>query len=117
MVVPTKVAEGDVHTYWAFVLKLDINKVSWQRFRKKYIELGGDGIYGAWKLSYQEPAFRDKNFLNRENCLSIASTVMEWVMSCSRSVQPCLLQFKTNYWDERQAVKQAGILRQTISFF
>ena len=59
---PQKVAEGDVHTYWAFVLKLDINKVSWQRFRKKYIELGGDGIYGAWKLSYQEPAFRDKNF-------------------------------------------------------
>ena len=71
MVVPTKVAEGDVHTYWAFVLKLDINKVSWQRFRKKYIELGGDGIYGAWKLSYQEPAFRDKNFLNREKHASV----------------------------------------------
>ena len=35
----------------------------------------------------------------------------------AESVQPCLLQFKTNYWDERQAVKQAGILRQTISFF
>ncbi len=115
---PQKVAEGDVHTYWAFVLKLDINKVSWQRFRKKYIELGGDGIYGAWKLSYQEPAFRDKNFLNREKLPQYSQySYGNGLCPVAESVQPCLLQFKTNYWDERQAVKQAEILRQTISFF
>ena len=27
---------------------------------KKYIENGGDGIYAASKLLYQEPAFRKK---------------------------------------------------------
>lgn len=115
---PQKVEEGDVHTYWAFVLKLDINKVSWQKFRKKYMELGGDGIYGAWKLSYQEPAFRYKNFLNREKLPQYSQySYGNGLCPVAESVQPCLLQFKTNYWDEGQAAEQAGILRQTISFF
>lgn len=63
----TKVKEGNEHSYWTYVVSLDIEKVDWHEFRDKYIEFGGDGIYAAWKLSYQEPMFRTKAFLNRED--------------------------------------------------
>lgn len=35
----------------------------------------------------------------------------------AESIQPQLLQFKTNYWDEADAVEQAKILRKTIQYF
>ena len=60
---PQKVREGSRHVYWCLPLLLDTEKVGWREFRGKFMELGGDGIYGAWKLSYMEPAFRNHAFL------------------------------------------------------
>ena len=50
---PQKVPREYDHSYWAYVLRLD-NESRFSRydFRKKYMELGGDGIYGAWQLTY-----------------------------------------------------------------
>ena len=41
------------------------------------------------------------------------------LVSCPNAeyLQPRMLQFKTDYWDEADAVKQANILKQTIEFF
>lgn len=115
---PQVIREGNVHSFWTYVVSLDIEKVGWHKFRDKFIELGGDGIYAAWQLSYREPMFRNKNFLNREK-LGIYDTYDYQTVSCANAefLQPRLLQFKTNYFNSKEAEKQADILGQTIKYF
>ena len=63
--------------------------------------------------------FVNMNLLRRE-CF-IAPEVKEQyapgLCPVAESIQPRLLQFKTNYWDEADAQKQADILARTISSF
>ena len=40
--------------------------VSWQDFRYKYMDYGGDGIYAAWALLYREEVF--SSGIWREHC-------------------------------------------------
>jgi len=117
--VPQYVPDGYVNSYWTFVLRLDPEKVSWREFRQKFVELGGDGIYGAWRLGYLEPMYRDLAFQGREKLLEKYGTYQygQGLCPAAESVQPQLLQFKTDYWDERDAVRQAEILRETAAYF
>lgn len=110
-----KVKEGNVHSYWTYVLKLDTMKVNWSDFRKKYIENGGDRYYAAWKLAYQEPMFRNKAFLNREKILEYSNYDYKKV-HCpnAEKLQKSLIQLKTNYYDEEEMKQQAAILKKTI---
>lgn len=116
---PQFTPEGYVNSYWAFTVKIDIEKVTWQAFRKKFMELGGDGIYGAWVLGYLEPMYRNQAFLGREKLLARNGIYRyeQGICPIAEKVQPCLLQFKTDYWDEADAVMQAEILRKTAEFF
>ena len=113
-----KVLPGNVHSYWTYVACLDTNKVGWHEFRDKFRELGGDGVYAAWKLAYQEPLFKEKAFLGREN-LGIYDDYDYTKVSCPNAeyLQERVLQFKTNYFDIEEAKKQAEILKKTIAFF
>lgn len=115
---PQVVTEGNSHSYWTYVVVLDTDRVDWHEFRNKFSELGGDGIYAAWKLAYQEPMFRSKAFLNREK-LGIYDNLDYGKTVCENAefLQPRLLQFKTNYYSEECSKKQADILKQTIAFF
>ncbi len=116
--VPQLVKERNVHSYWTYVLRLDTEKVGWHEFRNKFVELGGDGIYAAWKLSYQEPMFRNKVFLNREKLGFYDSYDYKDVYCVNAEfLQPRLLQFKTNYYKQEEAKRQAEILGKTIEFF
>ena len=117
--VPQATPEGYVNSYWAFVLKLDTNKVAWQDFRKKFMELGGHGIYGAWVLGHLEPMYRNQAFLGREKIIARYGEYKYGKGLCpvAEAIQPTLLQFKTNYWDEADSVAQAEILRKTAEFF
>lgn len=117
--VPQFVPVDYKSSYWAFVMRLDTNHVDWQTFRKKFIELGGHGIYGAWKLSYLEPAYLNGMFLGREKYLTrpVEELYYPGVCPVAEAVQPQLLQMKTNYWDEAIAVEQAEILKQAIQCF
>ncbi len=114
---PQFIPEGFKHSYWTYVVKITNDKINWYDFRKKYMEFGGDGIYSAWKLSYLEPAFKNKNFLGREIFLADNIRYIEGLCPVAEELQPKLLQFKTNYWDEAAAIKQAEILKKTIRFF
>ena len=82
------------------------------------MEFGGDGIYAAWKLSYQEPIFQNKTFLNREK-LKIYESYNFNSIQCLNAefLQPRLLQFKTNYYNLEEAKQQSDILRKTIAYF
>ena len=52
--IPQHTPKGYKYTYWTFTLLYERKDVSWEEFRNKFNEFGGDGIYAAWKLSYQE---------------------------------------------------------------
>ena len=39
--------------------------VTWEAFRKAYVEAGGDGIYGAWSVPYLEPMVANRQYVPR----------------------------------------------------
>ena len=87
-------------------MKLTHKDIDWLTFRDKFQEFGGDGIYGPWKLTYQEPFYADLEYKEEHPSCPVAE-----------QLQKSLLQFKTNYWKWSDAKEQAEILKQTISFF
>lgn len=110
------------NAYWAFAARLTHTSVSWADFRTKFMELGGDGIYGAWKLSYLEPMFQTMNFSGKEKVIAATykGELQKWeegLCPVAEKVQKQILAFKTNYWDWDRALQQAEILKQTIAFF
>jgi perosamine synthetase len=91
--------------------------VSWQEFRKAYIELGGDGIYGSWSVPYLEPLMATGKF--RESNLAVYENITYEPGLCpnAEAIQPQIMQFKTNYRDPKLAKVKSEILRRTIEGF
>jgi len=91
--------------------------VSWQEFRKVYLEEGGDGIYGAWSVPYLEPMVAQRQFAGR--CPWVYKDVRYEKGLCpvAESIQPRLMQFKTNYRDVNLAKKKAKVLKSVIRRF
>lgn len=98
LLTPQKIPTGYTSSYWTYAVKF--NGHSWQEFRKTYKALGGDGFYAAWSVPYLEPVMH--NVHNFNHC------------PIAESVQPLIMQFKTNYRDLEIAKKQADILKETI---
>jgi perosamine synthetase len=120
---PQKVPEGYVHSYWSYVLKLDTEKIDWFRFRDKYLELGGDRVYAAWQLNYLEPVFRNYSFYGRgcpQECAAYRGKIQDYkrgLCPVAETLQPKLLQFKTNYYELTAAQRMAEALHDTINYF
>lgn len=113
--IPQAVPEGYRHSYWTYVLRLENGgEFSWYDFRRKYVESGGDGIYAAWQLTYLEPAFRGQRFPTNGHT---AQQYEPGLCPIAESIQPRLLQFKTNYTDMGIAQQQAEALAKTIRYF
>ena len=53
--IPQKKIDGSRNTYWTFASRFTHEDVGWQEFRKKFMENGGESIYGCWALTYNEP--------------------------------------------------------------
>lgn len=124
--IPQKVPKGYVHSYFTFGAKYEGEEkkgVSWYDFRRKFMEFGGDGIYAAWALVYNEPIsqlihkegrfFKDvpnqgkhlKGFLKGVNC------------PVAEKLQPKLMQFTANQGIEAEMNKQMNALKKAIEFF
>ena len=115
-IIPQYTPAECVHSYWAVAARMVHPNITWYDFRKKFMELGGDGIYSAWQLTYLEPAFREKAFLGREKLFD-GVTYEKGLCPVAEMLQPQLLQFKTNYFDTAECEAQAEILKKTIAFF
>ena len=114
--IPQKTPTGCKNSYWTCALRLNHPKVTWRMFRDRFMELGGDGIYAAWKLSYLEPMFQSRSLLGREKFISseTLNSYRKGLCPAAESIQPQLLQLKTNYWNPVQAERQAEILKKTV---
>lgn len=113
-----KIPDGYNCTYWTVAMKYTHPEVSWQDFRFKFTELGGDGIYAAWSLLYQETLFASGSWRSRcpplYNGINYAETGL-----CPNAelVQPKIMQFVNNYGSEAEASPQVEALRKTIEYF
>lgn len=117
--VPQAVPEGCTHAYWTYTLRLAAPKgeITWSDFRAKYMEMGGDGIYGAWRLNYLEPVFVEGRWRLYDQEQQSSQAYEPGLCPRAESIQPALLQFKTNYLDADVARRKADALAQTIAFF
>lgn len=117
LLIPQKTGADYENAYWAYTCKIADDSIGWREFRDKYLELGGDGIYAAWKLTYQEPFFREMTFLRREGLMNKGVSYEDGICPVAEALQPRLLQFKTNYYDLEQAKIKAEALVKTIEYF
>ena len=115
--IPQRTPKGWLNTYWTFAATYERKDVSWQQFRKKYIEFGGDGIYAAWALSYEETLMAEGHY--RKHCPMIYDKLQypRGICPNAEAVQPKLMQFVTNYGSVDEARPMADALRRTIKFF
>ena len=118
--IPQFVPEGYTNTYYTLGVVYEGDKsigVSWEEFRKSYINNGGDGIYGAWSVPYLEPMIAERQFAKR--CPWVYENVKYEKGLCpvAESVQPKIMQFKTNYRDAKLAEIKADVLLKTIKEF
>jgi len=106
-------------TFWTYVVKLEHPRVTWKEFRDQFLDFGGDGIYAAWKLTYLEPMMLELNLLKRDQFIKeeIKQNYREGLCPIAEEIQGRLLQFKTNYWNLEDAVKQVEVLKKTIKYF
>jgi perosamine synthetase len=113
--IPQHIPEGCVNSYWACSVLLDVENPEerWYQFRDLFAKNGGDGIYAAWKLTYQEPYFQNEV----QKYPGVQQKYTVGLCPNAEYLQKRMLQFKTNYWEPDQAEKQAEILRKTAREF
>jgi perosamine synthetase len=116
---PQHVGPEYENSYWTWVARLDRRDITWHQFRDRFQELGGHGVYAAWKLTYLEPMFEKMDLLGREQFISKENRdrYKKGLCPVAERVGPRLLQFKTNYWNLEDGEKQAEILKKTLQSF
>ena len=121
--IPQKVPPDYTHAYWTYAVKYEGARelgVSWKTFYRIYRESGGDGFYAAWSIPYLEPVMSNRSFY-AEGCPlscplygSNSSKYEAGLCPRAESIQPKIMQFKTNYLDMQLAEQKAISLRSTI---
>ncbi|MEK6744576.1 MAG: DegT/DnrJ/EryC1/StrS family aminotransferase [Nitrospirota bacterium] len=118
--VPQHLPSGYVNSYYTLGVVYEGRKsigVSWEDFRKAYIDAGGDGIYGAWSVPYLEPMVAERQFARRCPWVYDRVSYAPGLCPVAETIQPKIMQFKTNYRDVALAEKKAAILGQVIKKF
>jgi len=107
--------EGYKNSYWSFSLVMNTEnpEKDWFDFRKLFKSYGGDGYYAAWKLTYQEPLFKEQI----QHYKGVYQRYNQDLCPNAEYLQSRMIQLKTNYWDIEEAHQQADILRRTLKDF
>ena len=113
--IPQYVPEGCNNSYWSYSVLLDVDNAEerWYQFRDLFVKNGGNGIYAAWKLTYQELYFQNEV----QDYPGVRQKYAAGLCSNAEYLQKRMFQFKTNYWDLKEAEKQAEILKKTVREF
>ncbi len=115
--IPQKTPEGYVNSYYSLGVRyLGKEKlgISWQDFRKEYVEMGGDGYYGAWSVPYLEPVMENRVFAERLPEIYKDVKYEAGLCPVAERVQKQIMQMKTNYRDLELAKQKADILNKLI---
>jgi perosamine synthetase len=116
--VPQYVPDGWTHDYWAYAVACDTPQRALD-VQARMAALGGEIPYGAWRLTFQEPAFAHLNPLlsiaHLSTGTSSATNPPAYAQNCPNAqyLQPRLLQFQTNHL--ASAERNANALRRVIA--
>ncbi|MFN0167300.1 MAG: DegT/DnrJ/EryC1/StrS family aminotransferase [Bryobacteraceae bacterium] len=121
---PPFVPEGLTHSYWCYSCKLDEKGLgaSWREFRARFIEMGGDGLYGMWCPVHLEPIFQSMEFLgSRDRAPNFDPRYKGQVKQYGlgdcpvvESLRPVMCQFKTGMATLEKVESQVEALSRTI---
>jgi len=106
-VKPQFVPAGSHHDYWCYAMACDTPERA-LALQADVVKHGGEMPYGAWRLSYQEPAFKHPVFDQ-----TIFGTPLVGHCPNAESLQPRLLQMQTNCLESAQ--RNARALRKALS--
>ncbi len=120
---PQATPNGYVNAYWTYAVRMMRDDIAWADFQNTFVELGGDGFYGAYQPAHLEPIFAKLNKAVDEDSGRYphfagrlpryeAGTCPVW-----ERIQPHILMLKTNYFDTTDADRQAAILAETVKRF
>ena len=100
------VNKGYTNTYYTFSAKFngDQYNITWEDFRKKFMEFGGDGIYAASQLIQKEPAFYNNNIGYGETPVA-------------EGLQKRLMNFTTNQANSYEREVQVDAMQKTLKYF
>ena len=97
-ITPQHVPDNATHDYWAYAVACDTPRRALD-LATAVTRNGGERPYGAWRLSYDEPAL--KHLKGNANCPN------------AESLQPRLMQFQTN--NVRAAITNATALARSVA--
>ena len=114
--IPQFQPEGYKNSYWSLALVFEEEKcgMTWQDFRKRYVNNGGDGIYGAWSVPYLEPVMSEGNFRKMNPHVYENISYHKGLCPVAEETQQKIMQLKTNYRNLDLAREKADIFKQTI---
>lgn len=115
--IPQKTPKDCTNSYYTLGVLYEGQEkigVPWKDFRKEYIDQGGDGFYGGCAVNYLEPMLAERKFARR--CPWVYKDVKyeKGICPVAESIQPKLMQFKTNYRNMELAKQKADALKKTI---
>jgi hypothetical protein len=116
MTPQTKIA-GSRNTYWTFASRFTHPEVTWQEFRKKFIENGGESIYGCWALTYNEPMVSKGQYKYHNPPLYDALEFDGASYPNAEMIQPQLMLFPVNYPSLTEAMPIIDALDRTLQYF
>ena len=106
LLIPQSTPKGYTNSYYTFACKFNGEKygITWQEFREKYMELGGDGIYAAWQLVYNEPCFKNSK--------------IGWGRTpIAEKLQRNIMQFTCNQSNKQEILNQINCLQKTLEYY
>jgi perosamine synthetase len=124
-ITPQHVPDGCVHAAYTTVANLKEGSVDFRTFRKKFMSLGGEVLYGCWAPVHLEPVFRTMSFFGSAyraphfHPLYKGSVKSYQPGDCPvlEKMQPRFIQLKNGYTSWDKIVEQAEILGRTIASF
>lgn len=115
--IPQKDIKGSRNTFWTFATRFTHPDVSWQDFRKKFIELGGESIYGCWALTYDEPVVSQGQYKYHNPPLFDHLEFDRSSYPNAELIQPQLMLFPLNYPSLETAMPILDGLKKTLDFY
>ena len=115
--IPQKKIEGSRNTYWTFATRFTHTEVTWQEFRKKFMENGGESIYGCWALTYDEPVVANGQYKYHNPPLYNSLEYDRASYPNAEIIQPQLMLFPVNYPSLNDAKPVIEALEKTLRYY
>ena len=115
--IPQKKVDGSRNTYWTFASRFTHEDVGWQEFRKKFMENGGESIYGCWALTYNEPMVSEGQYKYHNPPLYDSLEFDKSQYPNAELIQPQLMLFPVNYPSLDVAMPVINALEKTLRYY